>query len=97
MSKDLDASSAAGQEKLNALASEAIGAGWRFIGLTNAPSSQNEEFRSIHAAPYTLFTCDQTELKIVVRSNPGLVWIHDGVIQDKWSWKDFPDFGQLKN
>ena len=97
VSKDLDAASAAGQEKLNALALEAIGAGWRFIGLTNAPSSKNDEFKSIHAVPYTLFTCDQTELKIVVRSNPGLVWIHDGVIQDKWSWKDFPDFGHLKN
>jgi hypothetical protein len=37
-----------------------------------------------------MFTCDQTELKIVVRSNPGLVWLKNGIVQEKWSWRDVP-------
>ena len=32
---------------------------------------------------------------IVVRSNPGLVWMRDGIIQEKWSWHDVPTFDTL--
>ena len=95
VSKDLDAGAGLGQEALNALATQAMSKGWKVIGLTNAPFDQNEAYRTKFNAPYPFYTCDQTELKIVVRSNPGLVWMRDGIIQEKWSWRDVPTFDTL--
>lgn len=90
ISKDLDASDAKGQEALNALAASAEARGIPMIALTNATAKQGEAFQQAHQAPYAFYTCDQTELKIVVRSNPGLVHLKDGVVQQKWAWRDFP-------
>jgi hypothetical protein len=38
---------------------------------------------------------DQTELKIIIRSNPGLVLLKNGVVVDMWAWRDFPAFEDL--
>ena len=95
VSKDLDTGARLGQDDLNALAKNAMANGWTMIGLTNAPADQNEEYRAKVNAPYPFYTCDQTELKIVVRANPGLVWIHNGVVQEKWSWHDVPTWDDL--
>jgi peroxiredoxin len=86
----LEATAGKAQESLNALAHSAAAAGWEMIGLTNATAEQGRAFREKHGVPYDMYTCDQTELKIVVRSNPGLVLIQNGVVLDKWAWRDFP-------
>jgi hypothetical protein len=57
----------------------------------------NEAFADNNNAPYEFLTCDQTELKIVVRSNPGLVLLKDGIVIKKWSWRDIPSFNDLSN
>lgn len=90
ISKDLDATDAAGQEALNALAVSAQAAGWEMMALTNATAEQGLAFKSEHQVPYDFYTCDQTELKIVVRSNPGLVLVKQGEVLAKWAWRDFP-------
>lgn len=95
VSKDLDLGWGLGQESLNELADKANENGWRMIGLTNAPFDQNEVYRKEFKTPYPFYTCDQTELKIIVRSNPGLVWLRNGVVQEKWSWKDVPVFEDI--
>jgi uncharacterized membrane protein YphA (DoxX/SURF4 family) len=97
VSKDIELSSAAGQEAFNSLASDALHAGWNFYGLTNGDSDMNEAFADKNNAPYEFLTCDQTELKIVVRSNPGLVLLKDGIVIKKWSWRDIPSFNDLSN
>ena len=68
-----------------------------FYGLTNVGYDDSETFRHEHQAPYDFLTCDQTELKIVVRSNPGLVLLKEGVVVQKWAWKDIPDYEDLKD
>ena len=90
VSKDLEAANTENQTAMNAFAKASAAAGWKNIGLTNAPADQNEAFRTTYEVPYDMFTCDQTELKIVIRSNPGLVWLKDGIVQEKWSWRDVP-------
>ncbi|MBM55711.1 MAG: hypothetical protein CMB32_04035 [Euryarchaeota archaeon] len=97
ISKDLEASNALGQTAFNALAQSALDAGHHFYGLTNVGYDDSETFRHEHQAPYDFLTCDQTELKIVVRSNPGLVLLKEGVVVQKWAWKDIPDYEDLKD
>ena len=80
---------------MNDFARKAEIAGWMNVGLTNAPADQNKSFQVEHDVPYPMYTCDQTELKIVVRSNPGMVWIKDGEVQEKWSWRDTPEWNDI--
>ena len=83
------------QAEMNALANAAGEAGWLNVGLTNAPWEENRAFQEAHDVTHGMFTCDQTELKIVVRSNPGIVWLKDGVVQQKWAWRDVPSWEDL--
>lgn len=83
------------QESLTALAKEAEANGHQFFALTNASYDEAEDYRREHEAAYPFLVCDQTELKIVVRSNPGLVLLHDGVVVEKWAASDIPAFSDL--
>jgi uncharacterized membrane protein YphA (DoxX/SURF4 family) len=95
VSKDLEEANTSNQAAMNALANAAGEAGWMNIGLTNAPFEENRAFQAEHGVTYGMFTCDQTELKIVVRSNPGIVWLRNGVVQQKWAWRDVPTWEEL--
>ena len=33
----------------------------------------------------------------MIRANPGLILLKDGVVMDKWNWRDIPDFKKLKS
>ena len=96
VSKDLENADTSKQRDMNSLADAARNAGWMNVGLTNAPSEENLAFQEAHGVTYGMFTCDQTELKIVIRSNPGIVWLKDGVVQQKWAWRDVPSWNELK-
>ena len=90
VSKDLDAMSTSRQNEFNALGAAAQAQGWAMYGLTNATAEEHATFVAAEGATYPFLTCDQTELKIVVRANPGLVWIQSGVVMEKWAGRDAP-------
>lgn len=45
---------------------------------------------------FPVYLADETDLKAMIRSNPGLILLHHGVILKKWNFHDFPDTLQLK-
>lgn len=90
VSKDLEASGGKAQAELNALMAEAQSRGWRVGALTPSTTEEVQAYRDKHNAGYPFYTTDPTELKIIVRSNPGVVLLKDGVVQNKWAWRDVP-------
>ncbi len=95
VSRDLTVAEASSQPELNALAEAAFNAGWKVMALTNADAQANDAYRTKYAAPYPFYTCDQTELKIIVRSNPGVVLMKQGEVLGKWPWRSLPTWEEL--
>ena len=96
VSKDLTESRKESQAAMNELALQAGAAGWLNAGLTNATAEENSAFKKEFNVPYTIYSCDQTELKIIIRSNPGLVWLQKGQVKKKWAWRDIPEWNELQ-
>ena len=64
--------------------------GYPFYCLTASTEHGIDHWRDITGAEYTVCNTDATTLKTVVRSNPGLVLLKDGVVIGKWSHNNLP-------
>jgi len=67
-----------------------------FAALCGSDFQTIDYFRHDVKADYEFYTVDETALKSVVRSNPGLVLLKNGVVIDKWAWRDFPNYKEFK-
>ena len=81
-------------EKINAFAKIAEKEEMRFIGLSASGVDYVASFR--HSAkiqaPFPIWGTDETVLKTMIRSNPGLILIKDGKVLNQWHINDFPEF-----
>ncbi|HRY99319.1 MAG TPA: DoxX family protein [Bacteroidales bacterium] len=87
----VDKTSRSAFERANLIAGAAQAGGYSFIALTGSSLDRAEQFRREVGGDYDWYNVDETALKSVVRSNPGLVLLHDGVVVKKWHYNDFPD------
>lgn len=81
-------------ESLNKLAEASDKAGIKFYALT---SEEAETFRHEHQCAYPFYTADETPLKTIMRSNPGLLLLKNGVVVNKWHYKHLPTFEDLNS
>jgi len=93
---NLDKSSRKSQDKINKLAGWAAENGLSFICITSSLPDESATFAEETGAPYEFFTCDEITLKTIIRSNPGLVVLKDGVIVGKWHYNDIPTPEEFK-
>jgi hypothetical protein len=96
ISYDLDLSLLQVQPRLNELATAVQAEGHRFVGLTATVPDKALEFTQANNSTYNFLFCDQIVLKTIVRSNPGLLLIKNGIIVGKWHANDLPSLEQLR-
>ena len=65
--------------------------GYPFYCLTASGQRAIDNWRELTGAEYPFCTTDDIVLKTMIRSNPGLMLIRDGVIVRKWSHNRLPD------
>ena len=63
----------------------------------NSNSADINDWTDRTGAAYSFLKCDAVLLKAMVRSNPGLLLLKDGVIVKKWSNNDLPVLSEDKN
>ena len=70
--------------------------GYRFLCLTASTEKAIKHWQDITGAEYPFYVTDETTLKTIVRSNPGLLLLKDGTIIRKWGHNDMPSSQQLQ-
>ncbi|MEP7170066.1 MAG: DoxX family protein [Bacteroidota bacterium] len=77
--------------KLNPLSEQCEKAGIKFYAVCGG-DMKVDDFRHELNTAYPFYTADETPLKTIIRSNPGLVLLKDGVVIDMWHHKHLPDW-----
>ena len=67
---------------LNELNDAALVAGADVVGLTPATPQQVAQWQDLSMASYPIYNMDDSELKMMARGNPAVIYLEDGVI--KW-------------
>lgn len=66
------------------------------IVLTASGEQIFESFRHEHQLSIPYYFADATVLKTMIRSNPGLMFVQDGLVKGKWHWRDVPSAEQIE-
>ena len=66
-----------------------------FYCVTASANDEIERWRDLTGAEYQFCNADETTLKTMIRSNPGLMLLKDGTIIDKWSHNALPQTDDL--
>lgn len=87
---DLRTADDANIDKINDLYDYCLDHGYPFFGVTSSTSEPIYEWRDNTGAEYPFLLSDETALKTIIRPNPGLMIIKNGVIVAKWNASDIP-------
>ncbi len=79
---------------LNELNDAALVADADVIGLTPATSEEIEQWKDVSMASYPIYNMDDSELKMIARGNPAVVYLEDGVIKWKRTLDSLDDVEQ---
>ena len=95
-SYNLGESSRKGFEKIDRFYGEAIKDGHSLVVLTGSLPDEIADFKKGLHPDLEFYNADDTELKMIVRANPGIILLKDGIVIDKWHWRDLPDYAEWK-
>jgi hypothetical protein len=93
---NIDKTSASEQEKINAFYAKCQAAGFSFYALCASSDDNILAFAEENNIEYPFYFTDETTLKTMIRSNPGLMHIQSGTVMGKWHYNDFPSLGDIE-
>jgi uncharacterized membrane protein YphA (DoxX/SURF4 family) len=62
----------------------------KFYVLTSTPQSTTDQIKHENHLTFDFHYTDETALKTMIRANPGLVLLKDGIILNMWHYNDLP-------
>jgi uncharacterized membrane protein YphA (DoxX/SURF4 family) len=66
-----------------------------FMCLTSSDNGDIQNYQTNFHPPYTFYITDNTQLSTMIRSNPGLILIKNGVVIKDWHFHSIPDFSSV--
>ena len=97
VSPDLKKASEKNMDRINAIAEYSLQNGILFIGGTSSDAETIDEFRHKHQNMFRFYFNDEKALKTILRSNPGLVLLKDGIVVGKWHYNDIPTLDKMRS
>jgi ribosome-binding ATPase YchF (GTP1/OBG family) len=88
VSYNLDTAEMSGLQKLKTLSVQAQTEGYTVIGLSASGEDTIAEINATYGLDFEFYLCDEKALKTVVRSNPGVLQLNRGTVQQKVHWND---------
>jgi len=85
---NLDMTEKDGYISVREITNEAIKKGYKVIGLSASSRAETEQLSETYKLNFDFYFCDETTLKTIVRSNPGLLELQKGTIKQKLHWND---------
>lgn len=83
-------------KEMKAVMSEAQQQGVHVAFISSASPETVAQVQSATGFYFPYYICDATELKIVVRSNPGMIYLESGEVKGKWDYNRIPEYKDLK-
>ncbi len=77
-----------GYSSVKEVTDEALKNGYNVIGLSASSQEMTEELTEKYRLNFKFYFCDETTLKTIVRSNPGILELDKGTIKQKLHWND---------
>jgi hypothetical protein len=74
------------EDIVNALSDKAV----TITAMSATTETQMELIQKEADISFPFYFTDETTLKTIVRSNPGMLWLKEGTIVAKWHYNDFP-------
>jgi len=85
------------QEVIKPLAEKARNQGIKTYGIVGgADRDMIKDFQMTSGFNFPVFTADDILLKTIIRSNPGILLIKDGIIIKKWHYKKLPELEEIR-
>lgn len=81
-------SSQDGFDKLEKLNADAKAKGYKVIAVTASLENTITEVKDKNKFTFDFFFCDETTLKTIIRSNPGIVILNEGTVKQKVHYND---------
>ena len=90
ISYDLDKANGEGMLKASELAETLLNQPVSIALITASGPETIGKYWELYKMWYLAYLADDIELKAMIRSNPGLVLLKNGIVIDKWHYNDFP-------
>ena len=97
VSYDLNEANGEGMANASQLAKEAQAEGIDVMLITGTYDDEESLLKKMYAIDYPVAYADETELKAMIRSNPGFILLHNGVILKKWHYNDIPTIKEIND
>jgi len=91
ISYDVDFAHVKGMATAAKLFEEAQDNGIDFALVCASDPSTIHKYLEVFKMEYPIYFADDIELKAMIRANPGLVYLRNGIVMGKWHYNDFPE------
>jgi uncharacterized membrane protein YphA (DoxX/SURF4 family)/peroxiredoxin len=84
---NLDLTSQKGLQKIKEATDRALKKGYKVYAMSASTEDAYQKVKTQFNLNFDLLFCDETTLKTIIRSNPGLVKLNRGTVVGKWAWR----------
>ena len=95
--EETDKASVSRVDKINDLYDHCVDRNIPFYAVSSSSDEELELWAKRTGAEYPIYWADATVLRTMVRANPALLLLKDGVIAGKWNLSDVPDIESFEN